>query len=75
VFHLKEQQIEDLFDFYGYTDLYKRFKMPLYVSGLFDEVEAEQVENFFDHFSFQDNNPLFDEFRYWFEIFLVTNKH
>ncbi|MBM7587953.1 hypothetical protein JOC86_004528 [Bacillus pakistanensis] len=72
---MNEEQIEDLFDFYGYADLYKRFKTPLFVSGLFEDVEAEQVENFFDHFSFDDRQPIFNEFRYWFQVFLVTNKH
>ncbi len=71
---MNERQIEDLFSFYGYSDLYNRFKTPIYVTGLLDNIETETLEDFFDTFSFEDHRPLFDEFRYWFRYFLVTNK-
>ncbi|RIW32283.1 hypothetical protein D3H55_13485 [Bacillus salacetis] len=69
-----EHQVEDLFDFYGYSDLYRRFRYPLFVSGLLDKASTEELEDFFENFSFHDRQPLFDEFRYWFQYFLVTRK-
>ncbi|MGM0845552.1 MAG: hypothetical protein ACQEUT_11285 [Bacillota bacterium] len=71
---MTETQMEDLFDFYGYSYLYKRFRYPLFVSGLMDESSIEELEDFFDNFSFHDHQPLFDEFRYWFQYFLITRK-
>jgi hypothetical protein len=71
---MNEKQAEDLFDFYGYSDLYKRFQTPLYVTGLLDETSTEQLEDFFENFSFEDHKPLFDEFKYWFQYFLITRK-
>jgi hypothetical protein len=71
---MNEKQIEDLFDFYGYSDLYRRFQYPLYVSGLLDETDTEELEDFFEHFSFHDHQPLFDEFRYWLQYFMVVRK-
>jgi hypothetical protein len=68
---MEEQQIEDLFSFYGYSDLYKRFQVPLYVTGLLDNVETEVLEDFLEKFSF-DYPVLFDEFRFWFKYFLVS---
>ncbi|NQD68803.1 hypothetical protein HP456_23125 [Bacillus haikouensis] len=66
-----EHQIEDLFHFYGHEDLYKRFKTPLYVTGLFDDSDAEDLEDFFDQFTL-DRSILFDEFRFWFRYFEVS---
>ncbi|WP_275477410.1 hypothetical protein [Bacillus coahuilensis] len=40
-------QVEDIFDFYGYSELYKRFKTPLYVTGIMDEAASHQLEVFF----------------------------
>lgn len=71
---MDEQQVQDLFHFYGYEDLYNRFQKPLYVTGLLDEVETETLEDFFDSFSFYEKPPLFDEFRFWFRYFVVTQK-
>ncbi|EDL65207.1 hypothetical protein [Bacillus sp. SG-1] len=71
---MDEKQIEDLFDFYGYSDLYKRFQYPLFVTGILDETSTEELEDFFESFSFHDHHPLFDEFRYWLQYFLITRK-
>ncbi|KUP09854.1 hypothetical protein Q73_01055 [Bacillus coahuilensis m2-6] len=65
-------QVEDIFDFYGYSELYKRFKTPLYVTGIMDEAASHQLEDFFDTFSFKNKNVLFDEFRYWWNYHHVV---
>jgi hypothetical protein len=70
---MTEQQMEDLFHFYGHEDLFKRFRTPLYVTGLLDYSEAEHLEDFFDHFTL-DRSILFDEFRFWYRYFEVSKR-
>jgi hypothetical protein len=70
---MNEQQLEDLFSFYGYENLYKRFKTPLYVTGIMDDADAELVEDFFENFTF-DGPVLFDEFRFWFQYYEVSKQ-
>jgi hypothetical protein len=70
---MTEQQMEDLFHYYGYEDLYKRFKTPLFVTGLLDQSDTALLEDFFDQFTFE-NPILFDEFRFWFQYFQVSRR-
>jgi hypothetical protein len=70
---MTEQQMEDLFHYYGYEDLYKRFKTPLFVTGLLDHSDADLLEDFFDQFTFE-NPILFDEFRFWFQYFEISRR-
>ncbi|WP_341357338.1 hypothetical protein [Rossellomorea sp. y25] len=70
---MNEQQLQDLFSFYGYEDLYKRFKTPLYVTGIMDDADAELLEDFFENFTF-DGPVLFDEFRFWFQYYEVSKR-
>ncbi|MEI5908610.1 hypothetical protein WAK64_16300 [Bacillus spongiae] len=72
---MTEEQMEEVFSYYGYDDLYKRFKYPLYVSGLLDDVEEEQLEDFFEEFTIEHPHLFFDEFKYWLSYFLVFKKN
>ncbi|WP_226585300.1 hypothetical protein [Halobacillus litoralis] len=69
-----ESQTEDIFHLYGHGDLYKRFKTPLYVTGLLDEVEEDVLEDFFENFELS-SSILFDEFRFWFQYFSASKRN
>lgn len=70
---LTEQQVEDLFHYYGHEDLYKRFRTPLFVTGILDDAEMWLLEDFFENFSF-DRSTLFDEFRFWYRYYEVSKR-
>ena len=70
---MNEQQLEDLFSFYGHEDLYRRFKTPLYVTGILDQADTELLEDFFENFTL-DHSILFDEFRFWFQYYEVSKR-
>lgn len=70
---MTEEQMEDVFSEYGHAAMYKRFQTPLYVTGLFDEVEPDELEDFFENFELS-SSIFFDEFRFWFQYFSVTQK-
>ncbi|MBH0229221.1 hypothetical protein LCL89_04860 [Halobacillus yeomjeoni] len=71
---MTEQQIKEVFESYGLSKMYTRFQTPLYVTGLFDEVEEDQLEDFFDHFELSPD-VFFDEFRFWFQYYTVAQRH
>lgn len=71
---MTERQVEEIFADYGHQAMYKRFKTPLYISGIFDEVEVDLLEDFFDNFELAQE-MFFDEFRFWFQYFAVSQKH
>lgn len=69
--HVLIHEIEDTFDEYGYQHYYKTMKTAIEISGLLDDVDRYTLENFFDTFDFTDyDRLLFDEFRYYFWMYL-----
>ncbi|WP_079477616.1 hypothetical protein [Halobacillus salinus] len=70
---MTEEQMEDVFDTYGLSSLFSRFKTPLYVTGLLDEVEEDRLGDFFDNIELS-SDVLFDEFRFWFQYFSVAER-
>ncbi|SFJ89702.1 hypothetical protein SAMN04487936_105113 [Halobacillus dabanensis] len=70
---MTEEQMEEVFSEYGHDEMYRRFRTPLYVTGLFDEVEMDELEDFFENFELSPS-IFFDEFRFWFQYFSVTLK-
>ncbi|WLR47198.1 hypothetical protein LC065_16990 [Halobacillus litoralis] len=71
---MTDEQMRDVFESYGHGEMYTRFKTPLYVTGLFDEVEEEQLENFFNNIELSPQ-VFFDEFRFWFQYFSVSQRN
>ncbi|CDQ19991.1 hypothetical protein SAMN05192559_10365 [Halobacillus karajensis] len=71
---MTEGQMEEVFADYGYQRLYNRFKTPLYVTGILDDVEADLLEDFFENIELPPS-AFFDEFRFWFQYFSVSQKH
>ncbi|WP_335871007.1 hypothetical protein [Bacillus sp. 2205SS5-2] len=72
---MKAKQLEEMFDYYGYDDLYQRLKYPISISGILEEVEEDQLEDFFQEFSFDERPLFFDEFKYWISLFLMYRKN
>ncbi len=70
---MTEEQMKDVFEAYGYEELFTRFKTPLYVTGLLDEVEEDSLEDFFDTIELS-SDVFFDEFRFWFQYFSVSKR-
>ncbi|WP_406946045.1 hypothetical protein ACJA3J_08650 [Halobacillus sp. SY10] len=70
---MTKEQMQEVFETYGHGEMYTRFQTPLYVTGLLDEVEEEQLEDFFDHIEISPH-AFFDEFRFWFQYFSVTQR-
>ncbi|MED1202290.1 hypothetical protein [Heyndrickxia acidicola] len=66
---MDSNQIENVFNFYGYGHFYDQIKGPIELSGILETEEEEQLEHFFDSFDFNDyDRLLFDEFRYFYAI-------
>lgn len=70
---MTKEQMQEVFETYGHGKMYTRFQTPLYVTGLLDEVEEEQLEDFFDNIEISPH-AFFDEFRFWFQYFSVTQR-
>ncbi|MCA0970692.1 hypothetical protein LCM20_08840 [Halobacillus litoralis] len=71
---MTEQQLQDVFETYGFGDMFERFRTPLYVTGLLDEVDESLLEDFFDHMELSPD-VFFDEFRFWFQYFSVAQQY
>jgi hypothetical protein len=65
---MNEKWIEEVFDWHGYSELYKKFRYPISISGEFDDIDSDLLEAFLENFSI-DEPLIFDEFRYYFRIF------
>jgi hypothetical protein len=70
---MTEEQIKEVFSEFGHDAMYKRFQTPLYVSGLFDEVDPDELGDFFENFELP-SSVFFDEFRFWFQYFSVAQR-
>lgn len=70
---MTEEQIQDTFETYGHQEMFHRFQTALYVTGLLDEVEEEQLEGFFDNMEVSPD-IFFDEFRFWFQYYAVAER-
>lgn len=70
---MTSQQIEDVFDLFGYTPLYQKIRYPLELSGIWEEAEKEMVECFMETFEI-DDHMSFEEFSHWFDCFSVVYK-
>ncbi|MFB4164506.1 hypothetical protein ACE1TI_11900 [Alteribacillus sp. JSM 102045] len=67
---MTEKQVEYTFDLFGYSDLYKKLRYPLEVSGEFKDVDIEILESFLDRYSFDNSDKvLFDDFIHHFRVF------
>ncbi|WP_394218946.1 hypothetical protein [Halobacillus trueperi] len=71
---MTEEQMKDVFETYGYGEVYSRFQTPLYVTGLLDDVEEEVLEDFFDNIELTQA-VFFDEFRFWFQYFSTAERY
>jgi hypothetical protein len=67
---MTEEEMADVFSLYGYGELYKKLKYPLFVSGELDKVDRSQLESFFSWYSFDSEKPVFfDDFVFHFRVF------
>lgn len=72
---MTEQDMADIFSDYGYSSVYHRFKTPLYVTGLLDDMEPALLEDFFEHMELSPD-LFFDEFRFWIQYYAASqNNH
>lgn len=70
---MTSQQIENVFDLFGFTPLYQRIRYPIEQSGIFEEVEEEMVECFLEALDV-DDIMSFEAFSYWFDYFSIVYK-
>jgi hypothetical protein len=69
------EQMEDIFDNYGYRNLYEQIKYPLIESGIWQQVDTEWMEHFFESFDFQDEEAItVEEFLYFWQLFTIVQK-
>jgi hypothetical protein len=64
------EQVEEIFDDFGYTLLFQNIRYPLMLSGEVDHLDPDVLANFFEMYSFDTEDVFtFEEFMYHFLIF------
>jgi hypothetical protein len=72
------EQVEEIFDDFGYTLLFQNIRYPLVLSGEVDHLDPDVLTHFFEMYSFDTKVVLtFEEFIYHFLIFkkIYTNNN
>jgi hypothetical protein len=69
--NMTPQQVEDVFDSFGFTPLFQRIRYPLELSKRLEDVDEEMLECFLEKWYFPQNMS-FEEFAYWFDCFAVV---
>ncbi|MFT4412972.1 hypothetical protein ACLM5H_03835 [Fredinandcohnia humi] len=68
---MTQVEIEEMFDTYGCSHLYKKLQFPLWLTGEMDEVDLEIVEEFFESYEFDKvDTILVDDFLFQFRSFV-----
>ncbi|MFC3885828.1 hypothetical protein ACFOU2_21075 [Bacillus songklensis] len=67
------QQIEDVFDSFGFKPLFQHIRYPLELSKIFEDADEEMLECFLERWDFPVRLS-FEEFAYWFDCFAVVYK-
>jgi hypothetical protein len=69
------EHMEGLFDSYGCSNLYEQMKDRFIQAGIWQQVDIELVEHFFESFDFHDDETITaEEFIYFWKIFTVIQK-
>jgi hypothetical protein len=64
------EQVEEIFDDFGYTLLFQNIRYPLMLSGEVDDLDPDVLANFFEMYLFDTEDVFtFEEFMYHFLIF------
>jgi hypothetical protein len=72
------QQVEEIFDDFGYALLFENIRYPLVLSGEVDHLNLDVLARFLEMYSFDTEAVLtFEEFMYHFLIFkkIYTNNN
>jgi hypothetical protein len=70
------QQIEEIFDDFGYVLLFQNIRYPLVLSGEVAHLDLDVLTRFFEMYSFDTEAVLtFEEFMYHFLIFKKIYKN
>ncbi|WP_216827783.1 hypothetical protein [Alkalihalobacterium elongatum] len=71
-----EEQAADVFQLYGYGHLFEQIRSLVKQECIFEGVDEETLESFFDHFTFEDYDYLsIKELKTYFTLFLYINQH
>jgi len=71
---MKIEQIKEVFEGYGYNELFENIGYPLIMSRELDNIQPDVLEQFF-HFFDMEEVSSFEEFIYYFLVFKKIYKN